>query len=427
MERLLHYVWKYGLYDGGNLYTADGLPITVLDPGVRNPDAGPDFFNARIRVGDIVWAGSVEIHRRASEWHTHRHDRDPAYDSVVLHVVEDDDAQVRRTDGEVVRQAVIRVPSGVREQMEWLLSRDAPAPCLGLGRIRGIEPLHLSAWLGALASERLERKTDTVFALLERHGGDWNEVFYITLTRSFGSGVNGDAFERLAESLPFHCICKHRDSRTAVEALLFGQAGLLAGVCGDDAYVRMLQREYAFLQGKYRLLPLEGFLFRKLRMRPANFPHVRLAQLAAIWSANDTLFSEILEDCQPAMLKNRFLTAVSAYWETHFHFGATSPPGKKPVGADTVNAVLINAVVPVLFAYGRKQRQPAYAARALQLLEELPPERSRLVKTFADAGIEVKSAADTQALVQLQREYCEKRKCLYCRIAYCLIRKYGRI
>lgn len=423
MERLLQYVWKFRLYDGGGLCTTEGLPVTVIDPGIQNPDAGPDFFNAKIRVAGTVWAGCVEIHRKASEWHAHRHDRDPAYDSVVLHVVENSDTQVRRTDGEIIRQAIIRVPPKVREHIEWLLSRDTLTPCIE--QIREVEPFHLSAWLTALVSERLERKTEAVLTLLKRHVDDWNEVFYITLMRNFGFGANSDAFEWLAESLPLHCIRKHRDNRLAIEALLFGQAGLLTET-GNDPYGRLLQREYAFLQKKYRLKPVEGFLFKKLRIRPVNFPHIRLAQLAAIWSVNDTLFSEILENSRPEMLKNRFNVSVSDYWETHYHFERVSPPGKKPVGNNTVCTILINTVVPMLFAYGKKKQLPEYTARAYQLLEDLPPERNSLIKTFTAAGVEMKNAADTQAFIQLRREYCEKKKCLYCRIAYHLIRKQGQ-
>ncbi|MDR2040988.1 MAG: DUF2851 family protein [Tannerella sp.] len=422
MERLLQYAWKYRFYDEAGLCTAEGLPVTVIDPGIQNPDAGPDFFNAKIRVAGTVWAGCVEIHRKASEWHTHRHDRDPAYDSVVLHVVEEDDLPVRRTNGEIIRQAVMRVPPGVKEHMEWLLSRDTLTPCLE--RICEIEPLHLSAWLTALVSERLERKTDAVLALLARHGDDWNEAFYITLMRNFGFSTNSDAFEWLAESLPFHCLRKHRDNRLSIEALLFGQAGLLAGAdSGDDPYGQLLQREYAFLQKKYGLKPVEGFLFKKLRTRPVNFLHTRLAQLAAIWSKNDTLFSEILENSQLEMLEKRLGVPVSEYWETHYHFGTVSPLRKKPVGTGTLHAILINTVVPMLFAYGKKKQLPEYTTRAWQLLEDLPPERNSLVKTFTQTGVEAKNAADTQALIQLRREYCEKKKCLYCRIAYHLIRK----
>ncbi|MDR2138612.1 MAG: DUF2851 family protein [Tannerella sp.] len=419
MERLLQYVWKYRFYDEAGMCTAEGLPVTVIDPGIQNPDAGPDFFNAKIRIAGTVWAGCVEIHRKASEWHTHHHDRDPAYDSVILHVVEEDDTPVRRTNGETIRQAVIRVPPRVREHMEWLLAHDTQSPCLE--RISEVESIHMSAWLNALVGERLERKTAAVLTLQERYE-DWNEVFYITLMRNFGFGTNSDAFEWLAESLPFHCIRKHRDNRLSIEALLFGQAGLLAGTY-NDPYCRLLQREYAFLQTKYRLKPVEGFLFRKLRIRPVNFPHIRLAQLAAIWSTNDTLFSEVLENSRPEILNDRFNIPVSDYWETHYHFDAVSPSRKKPVGANTVHVILINTVAPVLFAYGKKKQQPEYTTRALQLLEDLPPERNSLVKTFTRAGIRVKSAADTQALIQLRREYCEKKKCLYCRIAYHLIRK----
>ncbi|MDR3193807.1 MAG: DUF2851 family protein [Tannerella sp.] len=419
MERLLHYAWKYKLYDEAGLCcTEDGAPVAVIDPGIQHQDAGPDFFNAKIRIADTVWAGCVEIHHKASDWRVHHHDRDPAYDAVILHVVEEDDAPVCRTNGERIRQAVIRVPSGVREHIEWLLSRDTPTPCLE--HIREVEPLHLSAWLTALVSERLERKTEAVFALLKQYADDWNEVFYITLMRNFGFGTNSDAFEWLAKSLPFHCIRKQRDNPLSVEALLFGQAGLLAEA-GDDPYYQLLQREYLFLQKKYGLTPIEGFLFRNLRTRPVNFPHIRLAQLAAVWTANDTLFSEILENAQADVLKERFNVPLSEYWETHYHFGPVSPPKKKAVGVKATCTVLINTAVPLLFAWGKRKRQPEYGQRALQLLEQLAPERNSVVTPFTKAGVQLKNAADTQAIIQLRREYCEKKKCLYCRIGYHLI------
>lgn len=419
----MQYVWKYRLYEEAGLCTTNGVPVVVIDPGIKNTDAGPDFFNAKIRMGNTVWAGCVEIHAKAADWRAHRHDGNPGYDSVILHVVGEGDAPVYRTNGEVIPQVIIRVPPKVKEHIEWLLSRDTPTPCLE--RIREVEPIHLSAWIDALTCERLESKTDAVFALLEQYAGDWNEVFYIILTRNFGFGANSDAFEWLARSLPFRCIRKQRNDRTAVEALLFGQAGLLADE-RDDAYYRLLQREYAFLQKKYSLRPVEGFLFKKLRTRPVNFPHLRLAQLAAIWAENDTLFSAILENRQTDILKDRFCISVSEYWQTHYHFGRSSPPKQKNIGGDAISVVLINTVAPVLFAYGMKRQLQEHALRAQELLEELPPERNSIVASFVRAGVVVKNASDTQALIHLQREYCEKKKCLYCRIAYHLIRKQNK-
>ncbi|MDR3262438.1 MAG: DUF2851 family protein [Tannerella sp.] len=419
MERLLQYVWKYRLYDEAGLCSVDGVPVTVIDPGIQNTDAGPDFFNAKVRIAGVVWAGCVEIHRKASDWRTHRHDNDPAYDSVILHVVEEGDTLICRTNGEVIPQALIRVPPNVREHIEWLLSRDTPLPCAE--RIHEIESIHLSAWISALISERLERKTEAVFTLLDQYANDWNEVFYITLMRNFGFGTNSDAFEWLAKSLPFKYILKQRRNSQPIEALLFGQAGLLTEE-NNDPYYQLLQREYLFLQKKYSLQPIDGFLFKKMRTRPVNFPHLRLAQMAAIWTNNDTLFSKILEENQLDTLKDCFDVSLSDYWNTHYHFQNASPAKKKTIGTNTTYAILINTVIPVLFAYGKKKQQPDYCTRALQILEDLPPERNSVITPFLKAGISVKNASDTQALIQLRREYCEKKKCLYCRIGFHLIK-----
>ena len=419
MERLLQYVWKYRLYSEADLCTTEGIPIVVLDPGIQNTDAGPDFFNAKIRIAGTVWAGNVEIHPKASDWYKHHHDQDPAYDSVILHIVQESDTLICRTNGEVIPQAIICVPERVREHIEWLLFKDTALPCAGI--FRELDPWHISAWTNALLIERLERKMNDVFARLEQCQEDWNEVFYITLTRNFGFGTNSDAFEWLAKSLPFSYIRKQRGSPVQIEALLFGQAGLLAEK-NEDPYYLLLQREYEFLRKKYHLKPLDYFLFRKLRNRPVNFPHIRLAQLAAVWIYQDTLFSKILEDNQLNTLKGCFDVPLSEYWETHYHFQYASPKQKKSIGRNATFVVLINTVVPILFAYGKKRGQPEYCAKALQLLETIPPEQNRIVKNFSDAGLCAKNAYETQAFIQLQREYCEKKKCLYCRIGYHFIK-----
>ncbi|MDR1332558.1 MAG: DUF2851 family protein [Tannerella sp.] len=418
MERLLQYIWKYRLYADAELRTVEGLPVGVIDPGLQNVDAGPDFFNAKIRIDGAVWAGNVEIHRRASEWQTHGHDRDPAYDSVILHVVTECDVPARRSDGKAIPHLVIHVPPAMRQQMDWLLARDTALPCAE--RIREVEPVHVAAWMAALLTERLERKTCGVFDLLAQYADDWNEVFYVMLTRSFGFGVNGDAFEWLARSLPFKHILRQRGNGLRIEALLFGQAGLLAGD-GFDDYHRALQQEYDFLQKKYDLHPLDGRLMKSLRTRPFNFPDLRLAQLAAVWANGDMLFSKALECNGVHALHDSLNVSLPEYWDTHCHFKSISPLRKKTIGVNAAHSVVINAVVPVLFAYGEKHNLPAYSARALQLLESIPPERNSPVSTFATAGICARSAFDSQALIQLRREYCEKKKCLYCRIGFRLL------
>lgn len=420
MERLLHYVWKYKLYATTTLVTTSGNPITVIDPGMQNTNAGPDFFNAKLKIGETVWAGSIEIHDKASDWLLHQHNEDKAYDTVILHVTGCDDAEIHRSNGEVIPQLLLSVPAAVQQNIDWLLYRDASIPCMDC--IREIEPLHVSLWLDTLLSERLERKTSDIFSLLDQYNGDWNEVFYITLTRNFGFGVNSDAFEWLAKSLPLRFIQKQRGSSSQVEAMLFGQAGMLEeeGACH---YYRLLQREYQFLRHKFGLKPLDASLFKSLRIRPVNFPHLKLAQLASIWVQHDTLFSVILDAGSTGQIKKHFRILPSDYWETHYHFRYASPKKEKPIGENALNILLINTVVPMLFAYGQRNHLPEYGDRAIRLLESIAPEQNSIVTTFCRAGIPVCNACDTQALIQLKREYCEKKKCMYCRIGFRLLKR----
>lgn len=420
MERLLHYVWKYKLYGATPLTTTDGRPIQVINPGIANTDAGPDFFNAKIRIADTLWAGSVEVHDKASDWFTHSHEGNRAYDAVILHVTGLNDSDVCHTTGQVIPQLVLPVPESVSRNIDWLLYREVPIPCLDL--IRQIEPLHISSWLASLLSERLERKTHDILALLDRYANDWNEVFYITLTRNFGFGVNSDAFERLARSLPLRCIQKQRSSHSQVEAMLFGQAGMLDEEAGDH-YYRFLQREYQFLSHKFALTPLDSSVFRSLRTRPVNFPYLKLAQLAAIWVQHDTLFSAILEARSTGQIKQYFRIPPSPYWETHYHFRSASAKKEKPIGESSLNILLINTAVPMFFAYGLRNQRPEYCERAIRLLESIPPEQNSIVSTFSQAGITLRNASDSQALIQLKREYCEQKKCLYCRIGFRMLKR----
>ncbi|MBP3642023.1 DUF2851 family protein [Parabacteroides johnsonii] len=419
MERLLHYVWKYKLYTATPLITTEGRPVQVIDPGMQNTDAGPDFFNAKIKIDGTLWVGSVEIHDKSSDWLLHHHDTDKAYDCVILHIIGFHDFQPVRTNGNPIPQMLLTVPENILRSIDWLLYREAALPCLD--HITGIAPLHIACWMEALLSERLERKTHDIFLLLDAYQTDWNEVFYITLTRNFGFGVNNDAFERLAKSLPLRCIQKQRSSHSQIEAMLFGQAGMLEEE-NDDHYYRLLQREYDFLRHKFSLSPMEDFVFKNLRTRPVNFPYLKVAQLAALWVRYDTLFSAILEARSTGEIKKYFRIPPSGYWETHYHFRYASPRKEKTIGENALNILLINTVVPMLFAYGLHNKRPEYCERATRLLESIPPEKNTIVTTFYNAGITVRHAGDSQALIQLKREYCEKKKCLYCRIGFRMLK-----
>ena len=421
MENLLHYVWKYRLYSPLSLKTTDGQPVEVLDPGIQNSHAGPDFFNAKVIINKTLWAGDVEIHTLASDWKLHHHDQDRAYDVVILHVVESADCETFRTNGEKIPQLILTIPQAVRDNIAYLLERDAPVPCLY--RLGEIEHIHRTMWLDALLVERLERKTQDIKRWLDNCQGDWNEAFYITLCRNFGFGINNDAFEWLAKSLPLRCILKHRNFPSQIEAMFFGQAGLLEEPVENDHYYRFLQQEYRFLRQKFSLQPLDKSVFKQLRLRPGATPHVKLAQLAALWTQHDTLFSALLEARTPREVKNYFRIAPSDYWRTHYHFGKPSVEKDKTIGENAVRIILINTVVPIFFAYGLYRKLPEYTARALRLLESIPGEKNNLIEPFRHAGFDIHHAGDSQALIQLRREYCEKKKCLYCRFGFQLLKK----
>lgn len=421
MEQLLHYLWKYRLYRPSGLTTTQGDTLEIIDPGLENTDAGPDFFNAKIRINGTVWAGSVEIHQKASDWLAHGHSADKAYGNVILHVVETDDGTVFRQNGEAIPQLVLPIPEQVIDNMEWLLTRDSSVACLE--RLPAIAPVFRLQWMDALLAERLERKTDDILRWLDLYQKDWNEVFYILLCRNFGFGVNSDAFERLARSLPLKCILKQRPSTSQVEALFLGQAGLLNDSTGNrHHYYRLLQQEYSFLRKKYGLEPLEPHIFRNLRLRPDATPHIKLVELAAIWIRHDTLFSSVLSARTPRELKDFFRVPASAFWDTHYNFLRPSPHRKKQLGENALNMLLINTVVPLMFAYGLYHRMDEHKARALRLLASIPPEQNSIISLFSQVGMKPRNAGDTQALIQLKRNYCEKKKCLYCRLGFQLLK-----
>jgi hypothetical protein len=422
METLLHYVWKYKLYESTNLVTNDGKVLEFIDQGVYNSDAGPDFFNAKIKIDGAIWAGNIEIHTMASDWYKHRHYEDKAYNSVVLHVVEFLDVpEVFDQSRRLIPQWIMKIPESIKANYQFLLGNDLSVPCLS--KIREIPEIYLSDWKNALLTERLERKTNTLLQLLDTYKDDWNEVFYITLARNFGFGINNDAFERLAKSLPLKLVLRHQDAPAQIEALFLGQAGLLENENTENEYYTKLRKEYFFLQKKYKLKTLEPYIFKSLRIRPHNFPHIKILQLAEIVSKKQGLFSQILEITEDEKLHSLFVSNLSEYWLTHYHFEKTSVKKNKYLGLQAKQILLINAVVPLFFAYGKKKNLEQHTERAIRLLESLKPENNFIVTLFSRAGIHTANACDTQALIQLKREYCEKKKCIYCRIGHQLLIK----
>ena len=415
-EQLLHYIWKYKLYSNQNFISSEGDEIEVLDTGILNSNAGPDFFNSKIKIGNKTWAGNIEIHKSSSDWKRHNHHTDSAYNSVILHVVEKIDCDIYTEDKRKIPQIAIVIPDNVASNYRNLLTSSLTIPCTN--KLKGISKFHINSLLYTLLLERLERKTNDIYTLLDKFNNSWDETFYVLLSRNFGFGLNSDAFQRLALSLPYFYIQKHSDSIFQVEALLFGQAGLLEDDIILDDYFLQLKREYQFLRKKYTLKNLDRFLFKSMRVRPQGFPQIRIAQLAAVLQQSKRLFSHVLEKEDVNLLRLFFHINASEYWQTHYTFGKLSKKKTKFPGDSSINTILINTVVPILFAYGKKNNIEELCIRALSILEELKPERNSIVSEFKKHGINPLNAADTQALIQLRKEYCSQRKCLYCKIGY---------
>ena len=418
MEQLLHYVWRHKIFPLKELRTTSGQPVEVIDSGLPNRNAGPDFFNAKLKIAGTLWVGNVEIHTLASDWLRHGHDRDKAYDTVILHVVGESDCDVCRTNGELVPQLVLACPESVRQRYDELHRTEICPPCYSI--LPSLPKLTVHSWLSALQVERFEQKAHAISERLERCNNHWEDVFFITLARNFGFGLNGDAFEAWASRLPFRAVDKHRDDLFQVEAFFFGQAGLLEEESpqADDYYLK-LRKEFRYLQHKFELpAVMDAGRWRFLRLRPGNFPHVRLAQLAHLYHKERSLFSRVMEAEELEAVKKLLSTRTSPYWEEHFHFKKLSPRKEKLLGEGALNLIVINTVLPFLYAYGLHKADETLCERATRFLESLKAENNHVTRLWDGAGLPVYTAADSQALLQLQKEYCDKKDCLRCRFGY---------
>ncbi|MBD5301075.1 MAG: DUF2851 family protein [Bacteroides sp.] len=420
MERLMQYVWQHRLLMQTDMVTVDGRKVAVIDPGRLNTDAGPDFFNAKVKIGDNLWVGDVEIHVRASDWHRHRHDGDSAYDSVVLHVVDKDDTQICRSNGEIIPQMRMNCSPEFHLRYHELVDRaDIDLPCAN--EIPSISSLHRSDWLTSLAYERIYSKVDHIDALLRQYAGDWEQTCYVILARALGFSTNSEPMERLAMSLPLHFLRKHSDSDVAIEALMFGQGGLLEKAPKSEPYVETLEREHRFFAHKFSLRPLQPLGWKMARMRPHNFPHRRIALLARLVAADSRLVSRIVRAESVDALRAIFNEPLTGYWATHFTFGPASERTYECLSRSSVDILLINVAVPMMMAYGMHHGDEAMCDRATALLHEIPSESNSIVTLFANAGIASKDAFTSQALIHLRRNYCQPRKCLYCRLGHRLL------
>ncbi len=416
-EDFLHYVWKFRLFERTALQTTDGVELEIYTAGLHNTDSGPDFHNARIRIGETTWAGNVEIHINASDWQKHNHTNDNAYGNVILHVVYNNDAPVILPDGRQIPTLELknRIPDDLYARYHNLIYGEKTIiPCEA--SIAKLDDFTLRTWFTRVLIERLEKKSATAIAALEANRGDWEETFYQFLAANFGFKVNALPFELMARSLPQNILAKNKNNPLAIEALIFGQAGMLTYEL-EDEYPRKLKQEYDFLRKKYNLTPIEKHLWKFMRLRPQNFPTIRLAQFAALVVNSNHLFSKVLDirdvKALPALFEG---ITVNSYWDNRYRFDKPSKPSPKNLGTASINVLLLNTLALFLFSYGKYHQQEYYISRSLKLLESLPGEQNQIIDDFKAIGIKAGSAFESQALLELKNYYCNYKKCLQCSV-----------
>ena len=429
MEMLYQYLWKHGMvgekiagHRGRRIPTVDGASVTVLYPGIHNRDAGPDFMGARISMDHSEWAGNVEIHVKASDWYRHNHQTDPAYNSVILHAVGVNDQRVATSDGRQLPQVVITCPESFASLYLRLAENISQVKCQPM--LGEISPLSVTDWVSTLEVERMQQKAERVMQLTRFTGGDWEWTCFIMLARALGFGLNSEPFEILARSVPLTTLLHHSDDLLQLEALLFGQAGMLdTSIHIFDDYYQQICREYFFLARKYGLRPMRRDLWKYARTRPQNFPHRRVAMLAAAVEGGFRLMSDILDagadiDRQLALLDWH----LSDYWSTHADFDTDASPNAASLVRASRNLLLINFTAPLLYAYGDSRGNPDLTEAALGIWEQLGAEANSIVRQWKSSGIPCDTAAESQALLQLRKEYCDRNRCMDCRFGHTLLR-----
>jgi hypothetical protein len=422
-EDFLHFIWKYRLFNSAKLVCSDGEELQVLHPGILNRNAGPDFSDAKLIIDQTVWVGHVEIHLKSSDWLLHGHQNDAFYDAVILHVVFEHDNPVYRTDGSLVPVLVLDglFQDRVLNNYKTLIANANYFPCER--HISSLDQIHIYSFLSRVVVERFEQKAEEVFEKLNSNRGDWEQVFYCFLARNFGFKVNAVPFELLSIVTPLHILSKHKNNAVQIEALLFGQAGFLEQEFFEN-YPLQLQREYSFLKKKYGLVPMNAAVWKFLRMRPQNFPTIRIAQFAALIVKSNQLFSKMLKRDTLSDLYTVFNDLpVNEYWLTHYHFNKTTNRVIVQPGKGSIDNIIINTVCLFLFCYGKYTDQSGLSDRASDFLERIPSECNAIVNQYSSAGIDIPNALTSQALLQLNKYYCNEKKCLNCTLGLKILKK----
>ncbi len=432
-EDYLHYTWQYRLYNRPELSTTSGQQLVVIQPGIHNHHGGPDFSNARLKIGDQIWSGHVEIHLKSSDWHKHGHTDDEHYKNVILHVVFNNDREIylhQPGDLPVFDVSTYLIGNQWERYQQWLQNKSW-IPCQQV--LPSVDQLTWTAWKDRLLIERLEKKSEAFMDQFTKTGGDWSEVFYRKLARNFGFKVNADAMERLAENLPQSILAKHKSDPFQIEALLFGQAGMLQEIFADE-YPRDLQKEYKFLCHKYGMKEMNASAWNFGRLRPPNFPTIRLAQFSALICKSEHLFTQLLEEDSPENILRLFDGEPHEYWRHHYRFDAQTvaePVVKstlkkqstsKKMGVDSIHNIMINTVAVTLFAYGKYHTDQNQIDKALKIFEICNVEHNSILDNWVRLGVKCHHAGDSQSLLQLFNVYCSARKCLQCQIGLKLLK-----
>lgn len=421
-ENFLHFIWKQQLFDFKKLTTVQGETLKVLKPGTLNANTGPDFLNAQLKIKELLWVGTVEIHVKSSDWYAHQHEIDGNYDTVILHVVWEHDTNVFTKNNIALPTLVLKdfIDKSVLHNYYKLFTKNEHwIPCAS--QIVEVDSFVLNNWLERLYFERLERKALFVQSLLEETNNDFEAVLFQLLAKNFGLNVNGEAFLSLAQSFEFSLIRKVRHDKTILSALLFGQAGFLEDA-GEDPYFIKLKTEYEYLKNKHQLRSLFNGQFQFFRMRPSNFPTIRLAQLIALYHKYTNLFIDVMNINSLEELYNYFSVEVDLFWKTHYTFENSSKKSNKKLTKSFIDLLIINTIIPLKFIW-KRSRGEALNEDLFAILKEIKPEQNTIITKFSEVKIDVQNAFDTQALLELKSQYCNSKKCMKCAIGNFLLRK----
>ena len=413
-EEFLHFVWRTQNFDFSNLRTTSGETVEVIDFGHLNLAGGPDFKQGRLRIDGTLWAGNIEMHLASSDWHRHKHSEDPNYESVILHVVLEDDQPVyingRRLPCVTLKR---RIPAGLLARYGRLMQLRSWIPCQQ--HIMHVPDIKKEAVVDRMLVERLEEKARRIRVLLDESHSDWDEALYRVIARGFGFGQNGVPFERLSRLLPVRLLYQQGGNLEAIEAMLFGVAGMLNKIFIDD-YPARLQKEYNHLSRKYGLQAMDSRAWEWGKVRPANFPTIRIAQFCALLSGGQDLMRDVLDVSGIDVLRRRFDAQASDYWTTHTDFDRPSKTRRKKLGNSSIDRLLINSIVPFMFTYGKHRHNDEMTDAAIDMMHQISPEKNNITNRWSALGMPNHTAGQSQGLLQLKRAYCSNHRCVECSI-----------